>query len=213
MFTGLVQEIGRIESFSAGAVRRLDVRIGKPARPLELGESIALDGVCLTVTRARGGRFSVEAVEETLRRSTVRELRKGGSVNVERALCLGDRMGGHMVLGHVDTVSRIASIRREGDSRFVEFALPSSLAPFFVEKGSVAVDGVSLTVASVAPDRFGVALIPETLKRTTLGSKKVGATVNVEADIIGKYVARLTGKAGVASPGIDEAFLRRAGFA
>ncbi len=213
MFTGLVQEIGSIEGVSDGAVRRIDVRIGKPEPALELGESIAVDGVCLTVTKARGGRFSVEAVEETLRRSTLGDLEKGGSVNIERSLRLGDRLGGHLVLGHVDAVSRIASIRPEGDSRFIEVDLPPGLAPFFVEKGSVCVDGISLTVASLGASAFGVALIPETLKRTTLGRKKVGDRVNLEADIIGKYVARLAGKATATAPKIDEAFLRQAGFA
>jgi riboflavin synthase len=212
MFTGLIQQVGSVEGVTSGRVRRLDIRISKPERALEVGESIAIEGVCLTVTKARGGRFSVEAVEETIRRSTMGALKKGDSVNVERSLCLGDRMGGHLVLGHVDAVSEIVSRRAEGDSIFTEFRLPAELGPFVVEKGSIAIDGISLTVANLSVDQFGVALIPETLRRTTLGRKRVGARVNLEGDIIGKYVARLTGKTA-AAPRIDEDFLRRAGFA
>jgi riboflavin synthase len=213
MFTGLIQELGLIEDVTLGAVRRLGVRIAKPASPLVLGESIALDGVCLTVVKARGGRFTVEIADETLRRSTAGEWNKGDKVNIERAMSLGDRMGGHIVLGHVDGVARILGKRPEGDSVFVEFELPDALAAFFVEKGSVCIDGVSLTVASLGAKRFGVALIPETLKRTSLGPKATGARVNLEADIIGKYVARLVGKTVPLAASVDEESLRRAGFA
>lgn len=213
MFTGIVQEIGRVESVAPGATYRLHLAIASPAPPFATGESIAVDGACLTVTAADGGRFQVEATPETLRRTTLGDLGAGAAVNIERALCLGDRLGGHLVLGHVDAVSRIVARRPEGDSAFAELELPPALALFTVEKGSVAVDGVSLTIASLGRDRFGVALIPETLRRTTLGSKVVGAAVNLEADILGKYVARLLGRAVSGAPRLDEEFLRRAGFA
>jgi riboflavin synthase len=188
---------------------------GFSGEDLKLGESIAIDGACLTVAEVKPGAFKVEASPETLRRTTIGSLEPGGQVNLERALALGDRLGGHLVLGHVDAVCQILSIREEGGSRLMGFSLPPSLAPMFVEKGSVALDGISLTVNEIGIDRFFVAIIPETLKRTTLGSKPSGSAVNVEADLIGKYIARLytLGRAGPGgSAGIAGEILPAVGF-
>ncbi len=190
MFTGLIQDVGTVERISVGGVAEVWVR-AFAGQDLTLGESIAVDGACLTVAEVKPGAFKVEASPETLRRTTIGSLEAGGRVNLERAMALGDRLGGHLVLGHVDAVCRILSIREEGGSRLIGFSMPPSLAPMFVEKGSVALDGISLTVNELEIDRFFVAIIPETLKRTTLGSKPVGSAVNVEADLIGKYIARL----------------------
>ena len=189
MFTGLVQEIGTVEQISFDAMAEL--WIGASFADLKLGESIAVDGACLTVVEVRPGTFRVQASAETLRRSTLGFLKRGSPVNLERALSIGERLGGHLVLGHVDAVSHIVGARQEGGSRLMEFSLPRPLAPMFIEKGSVALDGISLTVNELTADRFSVAIIPETQKRTTLSSKRVGDRVNVEADLIGKYIARL----------------------
>ena len=191
MFTGLIQDIGTVEQISLGGMAQLWVRASMAGQDLKLGESIAVDGACLTIAELKPGAFRVEASAETLRRTTLGSLERGSRVNLERSMTLGDRLGGHLVLGHVDAVSEILSIRGEGDSSVLRFSLPASLAPMFIEKGSVAVDGISLTINELGADRFSVAIIPETQKRTTLSAKRCGARVNLEADLIGKYIARL----------------------
>jgi riboflavin synthase len=214
MFTGLIQDVGTVERISFGAMAELWIR-AFAGQDLKLGESIAIDGTCLTVAEVKRGAFRVEASPETLRRTTIGSLEPSGQVNLERAMALGDRLGGHLVLGHVDAVCQILSIREEGGSRWMEFSLPPLLAPMFVEKGSVALDGISLTVNELGSDRFSVAIIPETLKRTALAAKRVGSGVNVEADLIGKYIARLysLGRAGRGgSAGISEEIPPAAGF-
>ncbi len=207
MFTGLVEQQGTVERVTAGAVT--DVWIAaRFDEPYRHGESIACDGVCLTVVESRDGAFRVQAAPETLRRSTLGEWRAGTKVNLERALRVGDRLGGHWVQGHVDGVAAVLESRPEGGAQVLTFSLPEALAPYFVEKGSVCLDGVSLTLTAVGADRFSVMLIPETQARTTLGKKGAGAKVNVEADVIGKYVARMMGPRG----GLTEAQLKAAGF-
>lgn len=208
MFTGLVQQIGTVERVEQAA-GMTDLWVGSSFEQLQLGESIACDGCCLTVVEARGGSFRLQASPETLRRTTLGEWRQGTRVNLERALRLGDRLGGHWVQGHVDGVARVLSVREEGGSRVLAFELPAELAPFFIEKGSVTVDGISLTVNSVGRAEFSVALIPETLARTTLGGKGGGARVNLEADLVGKYVARQQQLKGGS---LSEDDLKRAGF-
>lgn len=209
MFTGLVQEIGTVEQISFGALAELWIRASFAGVDLKPGESVAVDGACLTVVDIKPGAFQVQASPETLRRTTLGSLRRASRVNLERALSLGDRLGGHLVLGHVDAVSQILASRPEGGSRVMELSLPGTLAALFIEKGSVALDGVSLTVNQLTSDRFGVALIPETQRRTTLGAKQVGQRVNVEADLIGKYIARLYSLGRGGTP-ISEETLRAA---
>lgn len=193
MFTGLVQDVGTVVRIVPGATTDLVIRTALGAADFALGESIAVDGACLTVVERTADAFRVQAGPETLRRTTLGALLPGSRVHLERALRLADRLGGHLVLGHVDAVAPVLAVAREGGAVVLGIGLSPELAPLFIEKGSVAVDGVSLTVNSVGEDRFGVALIPETQARTTLAQKSPGTQVNVEADVIGKYVARLQG--------------------
>ena len=180
-----------------------------------MGDSIAVDGACLTATAVNGGRFTCDLSAETLARTTLGTLRVGGRVNLERPLRLGDRLGGHLVTGHVDAVGRIAGWTPQGDAAFMRFDLPPVLHPLLVLKGSIAVDGISLTVAELTRETFGVALIPHTLRHTILGEKRVGDQVNLEADLLGKHIARLLS----AHPGLFEkgsltlALLQEHGFA
>jgi riboflavin synthase len=215
MFTGLVQDVGTVERVLPGPMTTLWIRTALGAADFTLGESISVSGACLTVVERDGDEFRVDAAPETLRRTTLGELRSGSRVNLERALRLSDRLGGHLVLGHVDGVLPLLSKGHEGGSVVLEIALTPELAPLFIEKGSVTLDGVSLTVNTVGPDRFSVQLIPETQARTTLADRAVGERYNVEADVIGKYVARLHA-AHAARPagsgGLTVDMLRAAGF-
>jgi riboflavin synthase len=193
MFTGLVADLGVVE---AVVPRQGGARLTVRPRALEVdafvpGESIACSGACLTVVERGGGRVSFDAVPETLARTTVGGWRPGTKVNLERALALGERLGGHLVQGHVDAVGEVLQRRPEGQGARLVVSLPASIAPLVAEKGSIAVDGVSLTVAAVTRDRFEIALIPETLARTTLGEAGPGTKVNLEADVIARHVARL----------------------
>jgi riboflavin synthase len=192
VFTGIVEEVGEI----VGVADRDDVVTltitGKSVAPgARHGESIAVNGVCLTVVAADGEEFAVELVPETLRRTSLADAATGTRVNLERALAAGDRFGGHIVQGHVDAVAAVLDRRSAGRSAEVEFSLPEAVARYVVPKGSIAVDGVSLTVADVRPGRFTVALIPTTLADTTLGERNPGEAVNLEVDVVAKYVERL----------------------
>jgi riboflavin synthase len=193
VFTGLVQDIGEVTARHDGALTELWINTRLGASELTLGESIAVDGACLTVVEAKADAFRVQASSETLARTTLGTLTPGAKVNLERAMRLSDRLGGHMVLGHVDATARIRTRKPEGDCLHLSVELPASLAKFFIEKGSVTVDGVSLTVNSLGErdEAFNLLLIPETIQRTTLAEKRPGDYVNLEADVIGKYVARL----------------------
>ena len=193
MFTGLISDIGVVERITqrAGGVR-LVIRPGAlPVDELALGESVANSGACLTVVERGGGLVGFDSEPETLARTIIGGWRPGSRVNLERALRLSDRLGGHLVAGHVDAVGEVLARRPEGQGARLTISLPAALAPLVAEKGSVAVDGVSLTVASAGRDRFEVALIPETLVRTTLGQAVVGTKVNLEADVVARHVARL----------------------
>ena len=193
MFTGLISDIGvvaRITPRSGGV--RLVIRPGTlPVEELALGESVATSGACLTVVERGGGLVGFDAVPETLARTIIGGWRPGTRVNLERALRLSDRLGGHLVAGHVDAVGEVLARKPEGQGARLTISLPPALAPLVAEKGSVAIDGVSLTVASAGRDRFEVALIPETLARTTLGEATPGRLVNLEADVVARHVARL----------------------
>jgi riboflavin synthase len=207
VFTGLVTDIGTVRRITPGAVTDVWIDSHYPG-DFAHGESIACDGVCLTVVEFKGPSFRLQATPETLRRSTLSRWAVGTRVNLERALRLGDRLGGHWVQGHVDGVGQVLGAHEEGGSKVLRIAFPDTLAPFFVEKGSVCVDGVSLTITRVDAKSFSVMLIPQTQVATTLGQKHAGDDVNLEADVIGKYVARMLGLRG----GLTEAQLRAAGF-
>ena len=189
MFTGIVERTGRVaRSVPRGAGVRLTIVTARPLARLRHGESVAVNGACLTVTARRERRFTVDVSPETLRRTTLAGLRPGARVNLERALRVGDRLGGHVVQGHVDGVGTLEAIRPDAGWVAYRFRAPAALAPYLVEKGSIAVDGVSLTVFACRGPRFTVALIPHTLARTTLGDHRPGARVNLEADVLLKHV-------------------------
>ncbi|MDR7421079.1 MAG: riboflavin synthase [Armatimonadota bacterium] len=193
MFTGIVEAIGQIEAIERlPEGGRLRVRAGAVLEGARAGESIAVAGVCLTMVEVVDGAFAADLAAETLRRTTLGRLRPGDAVNLERPLRLADRLGGHVVQGHADGVGTITQVRPEGDGVWMEIEAPATLAPYIVEKGSIAVDGVSLTVAGLpGGSRFAVALIPHTLAVTTLGQRRPHDEVNLEVDILAKYVERL----------------------
>ncbi|MDQ3934270.1 MAG: riboflavin synthase [Actinomycetota bacterium] len=187
MFTGLVQATGTVAGTGGG---RISVRL-EPAPRLAEGDSVAVNGVCLTATAVNGGGFDADVMPETLRRTSLGALAEGDAVNVELPLRAGDPLGGHMVQGHVDGTGTVESVTAEGLARVVRIACEPGLLRYVVEKGSIAVDGVSLTVAAVDDGGFSVSLIPETLERTTLGSAEPGRVVNLEVDVLAKYVEKL----------------------
>src|SRR5262245_7738501 len=192
MFTGIVRELGRVAALDGGEDGvRLEVEAPETAAAAALGDSVALDGVCLTVTAVGDGRMSFDAVPETLRRTALGRLAPGGSLNVEPALRAGEPLGGHYVQGHVDAVGRVRSTEPEGDGRRIWVDAPGEVLRLCVEKGSIAVQGVSLTIAALDDNGFAVALIPHTLEVTTLGALRHGDEVNLEADVLAKYVERL----------------------
>jgi len=195
MFTGIVAELGEVTGVEHhGDAAGLTIR--GSTEGVALGESIAVNGVCLTVTGILGGTFTADVMGETLNRSGLGALTPGDPVNLERSVRLADRMGGHLVQGHVDATATIISRTPAGHWDQVRISLPGSIARYVVEKGSIAVDGVSLTVSALGDGWFEVGLIPETLKRTTLGTRKPGDVVNLEVDVIAKYVERLLAQEG-----------------
>ncbi|MEU8195845.1 riboflavin synthase [Microbispora amethystogenes] len=193
MFTGIVEELGEVVALeSLGDSARLTVRGPVVTGDARHGDSIAVNGVCLTVAGAEGDSFTADVMKETLTRSALGALRPGSRVNLERAVRADQRLGGHIVQGHVDGTGEVLS-REPGEHwEVVRISLPAGLARYVVEKGSIAVDGVSLTVAAVTGDSFAVSLIPTTLELTTLGRKQPGEPVNLEVDVIAKYVEKLT---------------------
>jgi riboflavin synthase len=191
MFTGIILHTGTIESFERRANgAQLRIRTTDP-EPFTRGESLAVNGVCLTVLPESDGSLIADLSGETLSRTTLGSLGTGIPVNVERALALGDRMGGHLVQGHVDTVGTLMSVTTEGDFAVYRWSLPIGYADLIVPKGSVTVDGVSLTVVDPERESFGAALIPETLRRTNLGTARIGEGVNLEFDMVAKYIRQL----------------------
>jgi riboflavin synthase len=191
VFTGLVADLGTVTAVDATADGvRLAVSTSL-APELHEGDSVAVNGVCLTATAIADGHFSADVMHESLRRSSLAEVAQGSAVNLELPLRASDRLGGHVVQGHVDGVGVVHETRADGFSRVVTIGAPPELLRYVVEKGSIAVDGVSLTVAAIGGDWFSVALIPETLERTTLGTATVGRPVNLEVDVLAKYVEKL----------------------
>jgi riboflavin synthase len=200
VFTGLVADLGTVTSVDATQDGvRLAVQTALAPEIAE-GDSVAVNGVCLTATAVDGGRFSADVMHETLRRSSLGEVGEGAPVNLELPLRASDRLGGHVVQGHVDGLGRIAEVREDGFARVVEIEAPGETLRYVVEKGSIAVDGVSLTVATVTDDRFSVSLIPETLERTNLGAAAQGQPVNLEVDVLAKYVEKIMSRPPTPTP-------------
>jgi len=200
MFTGLIEAVGRVQSVTDhDGGRRLSVETPLAAE-LVPGDSIAVNGPCLTVVAKTPSSFSVDVSPETLRVTTLGEWAAGRRVNLERPLRADQRLGGHFVLGHVDAVAEVSEIRAEGDSYWLEFLLPFALRAYFIPKGSVTIDGTSLTVAALSDRDFGVQIIPHTWSHTTLADLVPGAVVNIEADVLGKYVARMMSLETVSVP-------------
>jgi riboflavin synthase len=197
VFTGIVEEVGRVVEIEVRpGSSRLTVAAERVLSDLGLGDSIAVNGACLTVVARDPRWFAVEATPETLRRTNLGTLVQGSQVHLERALAANGRLGGHFVQGHVDAVGTVESLRPEGDSVIAAFSAPPEVIRYVVPKGSIAVDGVSLTVVDVMDGQFTVALIPHTQEATLLTTKGTGAQVNLEADILAKYVARIAGQTG-----------------
>ena len=216
MFTGIIEEVGALERLAGGEIA---IRAKKVLEDVALGDSIAVDGICLTVTRFDAAHFTADVMPETVRRTSLAELRRGSRVNLERALTLKSRLGGHIVSGHIDGAGTIAAMREEGNAILLTVRASADILRYIVEKGSVALDGISLTVASVGAADFTVSLIPHTREITNLREKSVGSRLNIETDILGKYVEKLFpgGCAlGSAAPkgkdGITMDFLRQQGF-
>ena len=194
MFTGIVEEVGVIKALKAGPVYSLVIDCPKTAKSVSLGDSVAVNGICLTVTKIEGDLLSFNAVRETIERTAFKDFRRDVQVNLETALTLSKPIGGHLVSGHIDGVGVISNIVVIGDSKEISFSCDRNILKYIVEKGSVCIDGISLTVASVFSDSFKVAVIPHTILYTALKSKGIGATVNIECDIIGKYVEKMLNK-------------------
>ncbi len=191
MFTGLIEEVGRVSRWRAGTGGgELTFETGLPGREISPGDSIAVNGCCLTVVRKARRRLTVDVSPETLKRTNLDDVREDHRLNLERPLKLGGRLGGHMVTGHVDAVGQVARIHKSGEFTFFRFRAPAAVTRLLVPKGSIAVDGISLTVNDCTSRSFSVATIPFTLANTNLQSRGVGDRVNLEADIIGKYVLR-----------------------
>lgn len=211
MFTGIIEEIGSVREVR-GESSTLTLALTAPGMTsnLKVGDSVAVDGVCLTVTGCYGDWFSADVMPGTFRKTTLCDLRSGNRVNLERAMKADGRFDGHMVQGHVDGVGHILRVHSEASAAVFTLSAPRSVMVHLVSQGSVAVDGISLTVAFLRDDHFGVSLIPHTRTHTTLDYKGKGDRVNLEGDIIGKYVARMLGETG--RPGITEDFLRQKGF-
>jgi riboflavin synthase len=216
MFTGIVEEIGTVTRIMQGQNSSiLSIRGDRIFEDLRLGDSVAVNGVCLTVSKLAGQSFDADTTSETLARTSLGTLRAGSFVNLERAMAANGRFGGHIVTGHVDGTGIISMIRRDGKTVWVTITADNSILKYIVEKGSIAVDGISLTVASTTQNSFSIAVIPHTERSTTLLTKSQGETVNLECDMIGKYVERFITRMQKSEPQrcvITEEYLSKAGF-
>ncbi len=213
MFTGIVENTGLIKAINtAGSGLVLTVSTPLDLSNDKVGDSIAVNGICLTATGITGSDFTADVSAGTVSRTDLVVVSPGASINMERALKVGDRFGGHIVTGHIDGVARLLKMEPRGESIYIEVGAEPKLIKYIVEKGSIAIDGISLTVNSVGKDYFSLNIIPLTLKKTTLRLKKVGDKLNIETDIIGKYVAKLVANKG-GSTNIDMNLLRDCGFA
>ncbi|GAA0713928.1 riboflavin synthase [Paraclostridium ghonii] len=216
MFTGIVEEIGIIKSIKSGIKSsKLIISCSKVLEKTEIGDSICTNGVCLTVTNINKDTFEADVMAETIRKSNFKTLNIGSKVNLERALSLNTRLGGHLVSGHIDGIGYITSLKKEDNAVWVSIKTSRDILKYIVYKGSIAIDGISLTVAYVDEDVFKVSIIPHTLQKTILLSKNVGDSVNLECDVIGKYVEKLLGINNLnkkENSSISEDFLKENGF-
>ncbi len=214
MFTGIVEEVGQIESIERrDRFHRLKIRASTVLEDLKIGDSVCTNGVCLTAVHVSADTFEAEVMAQTLRQSTLGSLKRGDTVNLERALTLSTRLGGHMVSGHIDGTGKLLRIERETEALWLTVQVQQDFMPYVVDKGSITLDGVSLTVAARGNDWLKVSLIPHTAGATILGSKRIGDLLNVELDLIGKYVAQLLPQANKGGStclnlSVLEAFLR-----
>ena len=194
MFTGIIDGVGRVEKITQNTKNRsafqMTVNLGKYAKGLKIGQSVALNGVCLSAIKISNNKCDFQMIDETIKKTDLGNLVKGAKVNIERSLKVGDRMEGHFVLGHVDGVATIKKIEKKPKEIKVWFEVPKKLAKFVVKKGSIAIDGISLTVVDVTKNKASVCLIPHTMKVTNFHSKKVGDKINIETDILGKYILK-----------------------
>lgn len=212
MFTGIVEEIGTVKKIARGQKAYLEIQADKIFSDIHIGDSIAVNGVCLTVTGFSGKIFTADVMNETFSRSSLGSLKTGSHVNLERAMSANGRFGGHIVSGHIDGTGKITNIKKDGNAVWYKISADENIIKYTVEKGSIAIDGISLTVARVEKDNFSVSIIPHTSEETILSEKKLGDTVNLENDIIGKYVERFLNfdKTGKSSITMD--FLSKYGF-
>ncbi len=212
MFTGIIEEIGKIQGIQKGMDSAvLLIQASEIMQGTRLGDSIAVNGVCLTVTSLSSNGFSADVMHETLNRSSLGGLRTGSPVNLERAMPAGGRFGGHIVSGHIDGTGTISDIRKDDNAVWYTIKTPPSILRYIIEKGSVAVDGISLTVANVYKDSFSISVIPHTASFTTLSDRHIGDAVNLENDCIGKYIGHLMGIENK-NGGITAGFLAKHGF-
>ncbi|MGE5473021.1 MAG: riboflavin synthase [Ignavibacteriales bacterium] len=216
MFTGIVKEIGTIRTISfSGNINKLRIECCETIKDAGLGDSIAVNGICLTVCNMGDNWFEADVMPETMRRTSLAGLKPSSKVNLEPALKIGDRLGGHLVTGHIDGVGKTAEIKKEQNAVWINFETSSEILKYIVEKGSVAIDGTSLTVADVDGSTFSVSLIPATLENTILGMKKIGDLVDIECDIVGKYIEKFLGIKGEKSKEkkeLDIEFFTQNGF-
>lgn len=210
MFTGIIEEVGKIKNIQGGTNYKLTIGASKILEDIHLGDSIAVNGICLTAISWDNGSFTVDVMRETLERTSLHKLRAGSFVNLERALAANGRFGGHIVSGHIDGTGEIINIRRDANAVWYKIKTSEKIMEFIIEKGSIAIDGISLTVAKVDRSAFYVSVIPHTLENTILFRKKAGDIVNLENDIVGKYIKSFTDK-NSNSP-LCESFLKSNGF-
>lgn len=210
MFTGIVEEVGKLVAVKRGAASaRLTIQAKRVLEGTQIGDSIAVSGVCLTVVEMDGPRLSFDAVPETLQKSSLKEIRAGDEVNLERSLSAGQRLGGHFVQGHVDGVATLLAVQEQENARVLRIGPPKELMRYVAPKGSVALDGISLTVAEVAAESFTVWIIPHTYANTTLHHRRVGNPINIETDMLARYLERLL---AARDAGVSEEKLTAAGF-
>mgnify|MGYP000339231524 FL=1 len=210
MFTGIIEEVGKIKNIQGGTNYKLTIAASKILEDIHLGDSIAVNGICLTAISWDNGSFTVDVMRETLERTSLHRLRAGSFVNLERALAANGRFGGHIVSGHIDGTGEIINIRRDANAVWYKIKTSEKIMEFIIEKGSIAIDGISLTVAKVDRSTFYVSVIPHTLENTILLRKKTGDIVNLENDIVGKYIKSFTDKNSNST--LCESFLKSNGF-